>query len=68
MRFYLRPFDYRLSDFTRGYKFHRALGKVESNDPAEDQPLERWPSLKRAVRDFLFHGPALRGDDRVKYR
>ena len=66
-RTYFRPFDYRLRDFTSGYRFHRRLGKVVSSNPDEDQPLERWPSLKRAARDFLFRGPRLRRDDRVKY-
>ena len=64
---YFRPFDYRLRDFIWGYRFHRKLGKVVSSDPDEDQPLERWPSFKRAVRDFLFRGPQLRRKDRVKY-
>lgn len=67
MNLYLRPFDYRLRDFTNGYRFHRKLGKVTTSDPADDGPLERWPSFKRACRDFLFRGPRLRRDDRVKY-
>ena len=59
--------DYRISDFTRGYRFHRKLGKVVSSNPEEDQPLGRFVSLKRAWHDFRFRGPALRRDDRVKY-
>lgn len=64
---YLWPFDYRLRDFTWGYRFHRAVGKVVSTDVMEDGPLERWPSFKKAIRNFLFRGPQLRRDDRVKY-
>lgn len=67
MRTYLHPFDYRLRDFTHGYRFHRAVGKAVSTNVNEDQPLERWPSFKRALRDFFFRGPQLRRDDRVKY-
>jgi hypothetical protein len=64
---HFRPFDYRLRDFTRGYRFHRRVGKVVSTNPDEDQPLERWPSIKAAWRDFAYRGPRLRRDDRVKY-
>jgi hypothetical protein len=67
MNTYFKPFDYRLRDFTRGYRFHRRLGLVTSTNPDEDAPLGRWKSLKRARRDFLYRGPRLRRDDRIKY-